>query len=134
MLIKIRFAILINPPLPPPPPIGSRAKFYSRRLVGGIRLQNVETTRIQRRGVIIRARGGLYRGGLSSDVFFCLQIDGPITGRLKSEGGGGGRLLNGSLRFVHAGDPEANQLIMNALLISFTGTSRNKKDHTKCCS
>ena len=49
-------------------------------------------------------------------------------------GGGGGGLLNGSLRFVHAGDPEANQLIMNALLISFTGTSGNKKDHTKCCS
>ena len=47
---------------------------------------------------------------------------------------GGGGLLNGSLRFVHAGDPEANQLIMNALLISFIGTSGNKKDHTKCCS
>ena len=29
----------------------------------GIRLQNVETTRIQRRGLIIRARGGLYPGG-----------------------------------------------------------------------
>ena len=58
----------------------------------GIRLQNVEATRIQRRGLIIRARGGLYPegGGLSFDVFFCLQIDGPITGRLKSEGGGGG--------------------------------------------
>ena len=92
-----------------------------------IRLQNGETTRIQRRGLIIRARGGLYPGGgLSSDLFFRLQIDGPIT---IGEG-----LLNGSLRYVHAGDPEANQLIMNALLISFTGTSRNKKDHTKCCS
>ena len=40
---------------------------------------------------MIRAIGGLYPGGgLSSDVFFCLQIDGPITGRLKSERGGGG--------------------------------------------
>ena len=67
--------------------------------------------------------------------FFCLQIDGPITGRLKSEGGGGaGSFFYGSLWFVHAGDPVANQLIMNALLISFTGTSGNKKDHTKCCS
>ena len=96
-----------------------------------IRLQNGETTRIQRRGLIIRARGGLYPGGgLSSDLFFRLQIDGPRT----IVKGGGGGLLNGSLRYVHAGDPEANQLIMNALLISFTGTSRNKKDHTKCCS
>ena len=96
-----------------------------------IRLQNGETTRIQRRGLIIRARGGLYPGGgLSSDLLFRLQIDGLIT----IVKGGGGGLLNGSLRYFHAGDPEAKQLIMNALLISFTGTSRNKKDHTKCCS
>ena len=82
-------------------------------------------------------RGLVSWRGLSSDVFFCLQIDGPITGRLKSEGGGGGGwrgLLNDILGYVHAGDPEANQLIMNALLISFTGTSGNKKDHTKYCS
>ena len=34
-------------------------------------------------------RGLVSWRGLSSDVFFCLQIDGPITGRLKSERGGG---------------------------------------------
>ena len=37
-------------------------------------------------------RGLVSWRGLSSDVFFCLQIDGPITGRLKSERGGGGLL------------------------------------------
>lgn len=58
-----------------------------------IRLQNGETTRIQRRGLIIRARGGLYPGGgggLSSDLFFRLQIDGLIT--IVKRGGGEGFL------------------------------------------
>ena len=40
-----------------------------------------------------KTRGGLNPGELLTDVFFCLQVDGPITG-------GGGGLISGSLRYL----------------------------------
>ena len=38
--------------------------------------------------------GGLYPGGLLPDVFFCLLVDGPITGGAYKRG-----LISGSLRY-----------------------------------
>ena len=51
-------------------------------------------------------RGGLIsRGSLQSDLFFCLQVNGPIT-----RGGGWGALVSGSLWYLFVKSLETQYL------------------------